>query len=57
MTNSNLGRKAITREPIGTFDFANPVEVLKEVDRGMREYFGAEDWLATRRKLFPGLKR
>ncbi len=57
MTSSNLGRKAITWEPIGTFDFASPVEVLREIDRGMREYFGAEDWLAIRRKLFPGLKR
>ncbi len=57
MTCSNIGRKAITREPIGTFDFATPVEVFREVDRGMREYYGAEDWLAIRRKLFPGLKR
>ena len=57
MVSSNIDPDAITQEPVRTFDFATPVEVLREVDRGMRKYFGAGDWLAIRRKLFPRLKR
>ena len=44
-------------EPVGTHDFASPVEVLEAMDLAMRQYFGADDWLAIRRKLFPGLRR
>ena len=57
MTSSNLGRKATSREPIGTLDFAKQTEVLREIDRGMRIYFGADDWIAARRKLLPGFNR
>ncbi len=55
MERENPVHKAITQEPIGTYDFAKPTDVVREIDRGMRVYFGAEDWLAIRRKLFPEL--
>ena len=57
MESKNLVHKAITQKPTGTYDFAKPTEVLREIDRGMRIYFGTEDWIAIRRKLLPGLNR
>ena len=53
MESENIVHKAITQEPIGTYDFAKPTDVVREIDRGMRVYFGVDDWLAIRRKLFP----
>ncbi len=44
-------------EPVGTYDFASQVDVLKAFDRAMRQYFGTDDWLAVRRILLPGLRR
>jgi hypothetical protein len=43
-------------EPEGTYDFAGPVELVKAIDLAMRNYFGAEHWLATRNRLLPGLR-
>jgi len=57
MERENPVHKAITQEPIGTYDFAKPKDMVREIDRGMRIYFGAEDWLAIRCKLFPRLNR
>lgn len=44
-------------EPAGTYDSASPVEVLRAVDLAMSRYFGADDWLTIRNRLFPGLRR
>ena len=55
-----IGRYAtegVMVEPIGTYDLASSVGVLKAIDLAMRQYFGAANWLAIRRKLFPGLRR
>ena len=57
MDSNDLGNGAATKELIGTYDFAKPTEVLREIDRGMRIYFGADDWIAARRKLLPGFNR
>jgi hypothetical protein len=38
---------------IGTYDFAGPVELVKAIDRAMRRYFGADDWLAIRGRVIP----
>ena len=57
MESNNLVNGATTQEPIGTYDFAKPTDVVREIDRALRVYFGAEDWLAIRRKLFPRLNR
>ena len=43
--------------PIGTYDSANPVEVMKAVDLAMRQYFDTHDWLVMRNRLFRGLRR
>lgn len=40
----------------GTYDFASPVERIKAIDQAMRQYFGADNWVAVRNKLFPGLR-
>ena len=56
MESENLVHKAVTKEPIGTYDFAKPKDMVREIDRGMRAYFGVDDWLAIRRKLFPDVK-
>ncbi len=53
MGRENPVHKAITQKPIGTYDFAKPKDMVREIDRGMRVYFGVDDWLAIRRKLFP----
>ncbi len=55
MESEKVVHKAKTQEPIGTYDFAKPTDVVREIDRGMRAYFGVDDWLAIRRKQFPGL--
>ena len=40
-----------------TYDFANPVLVMKAVDLALCRYFGVGDWLTVRNRLFPGLRR
>ncbi len=54
-------RESVTRTPRldhdDTYDFANSVLVMKAVDMALRQYFGVEDWLTVRNKLFPGLRR
>ena len=40
-----------------TYDFANSAMVMKAVDVALSHYFGAEDWLTVRNRLFPGLRR
>ena len=55
-----IGRYAtegVIVEPIGTYDVASPVTVMKAVDLAMRQYFDADDWLAVRNRLFRGLRR
>ena len=51
----------VTRRPRlehdDTYDFANSVVVMKAVDLALRQYFGVEDWLTVRNRLFPGLRR
>jgi hypothetical protein len=53
--------ESVTRTPRlnhdDTYDFANPVLVMKAVDLALRQYFGAKDWLTVRNRLFPGLRR
>ncbi len=44
-------------EHVDTYDFANSVMVMKAIDVALRQYFGAEDWLSVRNRLFPGLRR
>ena len=50
-------RERVMVDPVGTYDFASPVGVLKAMDLAMRQYFGADNWLAIRRKFIPGLRR
>ena len=57
MENGRNGTAGVMLEPVGTYDFASSVGMLKAIDLAMRQYFGADDWLAIRRKLFPGLRR
>lgn len=40
-----------------TYDFAKSAAVMQAVDLALRQYFGAEDWLPVRNRLFPGLRR
>lgn len=42
---------------VDTYDLADSVLVMRAVDLALRQYFGAEDWLMVRNKLFPGLRR
>lgn len=35
-------------KPLGTFDFARPVEQMQAIDLILRHYFRAEDWLRAR---------
>jgi hypothetical protein len=43
-------------EPVGTLDFATPVEHMQAVDAAMRIYFGTSDWIRERNLLFPGFR-
>ena len=42
---------------VDTYDSASPVEVVKAIDLALRQYFGEDNWLAIRDRLFPGLRR
>ena len=52
---------SVTRTPkLGhddTYDFASSVVVMKAIDMALRQYFGVEDWLTVRNRLWPGLRR
>ncbi|MFQ5872906.1 MAG: hypothetical protein ACE5JL_03780 [Dehalococcoidia bacterium] len=41
---------------MGTYDFANAVDRVKAIDEALKRYYGAQKWLAVRRKLQPGIK-
>ena len=56
MANSGRAMGAVGVEPEGSYDFADPVRLLKAIDLAMRQYFGAEHWLPTRNRLFPALR-
>ena len=42
---------------MGTYDLAGPVDSVKAVDEALKHYYGAENWLAVRQKLQPGINR
>ena len=56
VTGENV-RRTPKLEHDDTYDFADSVVVMKAVDLALRHYFGAEDWLTVRNRLFPGLRR
>jgi hypothetical protein len=43
-------------EPVRTYDFADPVAMIKAIDQAMRHYFAAENRVQVRNKQFPGLR-
>jgi hypothetical protein len=57
MENDRRATGAIRLEFVGTYDFASPVEKVRAINRAMRHYFVAADWLALRDRLSPGLRR
>ncbi len=42
---------------MGTYDLAGTVDRVKAVDEALKHYYGAENWLAVRQKLQPGINR
>lgn len=42
---------------MGTYDLASAVDRVKAIDEALKHYYGAENWLAVRRKLQPGVNR
>lgn len=53
----NMGAmESLEFKPLETYDFADPVEMVKAIDLAMRQYFGAADWPSIRNKLLPGLQ-
>ena len=42
---------------MGTYDLASAVNRVKAIDEALKHYYGAENWLAARRKLQPGINR
>ncbi len=56
MGNDRRAAGAIRLEFVGTCDFASPVEKVRAINRAMRHYFVAADWLALRDRLSPGLR-
>jgi len=57
MVTGGCGTNTPRVEHVDTYDFANSAMVMKAVDVALRQYFGAEDWLTVRKRLFPGLRR
>ena len=41
---------------MGTYEIANGVDRVKAINEVLKHYYGAENWLAIRRKLQPGIK-
>jgi hypothetical protein len=56
MENRICPREVPTWSAADTYDFANPIEWVKAIDRAMRHYFGGDNWLAVRNRGFPGLR-
>ena len=42
---------------MGTYDLASAVDRVKAIDEALKYYYGAENWLAVRRKLQPGINQ
>ena len=42
---------------MGTYDLTEAVDRVKAVDEALKHYYGAENWLAARQKLQPGINR
>ena len=40
----------------GSYDQASTAEQMKAIGQALSVYFGANDWLAVRRKALPGAK-
>ena len=40
---------------MGTYDLATAVDRVKAIDEALKHYYGAENWLAVRRKLQPSV--
>jgi hypothetical protein len=57
MKNARRGTSAVRLEPVGTYDFASPVAMVRAIDLAMRRYFNADNWMALRDQLFPRLRR
>ena len=57
MVTGGCGTNTPRVEHVDTYDFASSVVVMKAVDLALRQYFGTEDWLTVRKRLFPGLRR
>jgi len=56
MPSEENATKALEASPLGTYDFASAVEMVRAVDVAMRQYFGADNWLVIRDREFPGLR-
>ena len=56
MENTACTAEVLTESLVSTYDFHSSVEQVKAIDRAMRYYFNADHWLATRNRLFPGLR-
>ena len=41
---------------MATYDFVTAVEKVRAIDEALKRYYGAENWIAVRRKLQPGIK-
>ncbi len=50
----HIGKEALT---MGTYDLVGAVDRVKAVDDALKHYYGAENWLAVRQKLQPGINR
>ena len=42
---------------MGTYDLASAVDRVKAIDEALKHYYGAENWLAVRRKRQPGINQ
>jgi hypothetical protein len=42
---------------IASLDSEEPARQMEAIDAAMQQYFEAEDWIAKRNKVFPGLAR
>jgi hypothetical protein len=43
------------KDPVGTLDFAVPVEHMRAIDLAMLDYFGTPNWVQERNHRFSGL--
>ena len=47
--------EAPVRPELGGLDAALPADMVRAFDAAMHQYFGTNDWLNERTKVFPGL--